>query len=758
MKKLTKILFLLLAMVAIVSAFTVVALAEEEQTNDADGVLIDTVAGTETPFYGYQGFEAAVDTANVAYWNARERYTIVLYNDIVYYKSFTIAQGARIKIDLNGHTLTRINLYGEVYKDGILQGSTTSQPNAFVATKNNFDFALTSAKDGAAFKTVSVNGTAYCDSDGKIISYTASSVSGANTFYASTKIQTTVINITFDNIEIYARTLYTSGVDVNNLNLTVNKCRFYKTVGTDTSDSWPYQAPLRFQGGVEATATISDSLFYVPATTSLYFIEASGNAAITLNNCDIITEHNKFSVRLYAAAQSVTLNNCRIYGMTNYNATYPVTLGPNTVCTDAIASNSSFAEGYSPIASSQTLTYTLPTSGRVTIDENGLPVFPALTSNDYTFTKAVKGYTTVTWLGLNGEVLKTTDAFKNDTAIAPDVKVPTGNKYTALTNPVWINEENGNADLTLGNADTYTFRASTPENPEYVAYATDVLFNMSYANYFTYNLYVPVVDGVENVTIGGNAEPKIVNIDGESYYTAPVAYMVATSSVWEKNYTVSFTVDGISYSITVTISPIIYAELICSDKTGEITDTEKDAVYKLIAYIEQTMSYRYGEGNNKSIFDSFFGEYYDKTNSNSRPANVDYTEDELYTVNQDIYQYVSSIDFALNSQNRLAFRVTLKDTCAGYKVKVAGIANATLAYPTTNDDGTFTYWTMDTSLAKAIMANKYTIAVIDAEGNEVASTDYSLATYGKAVDSPFIDSLYTFGKAVIAVREILEQE
>ena len=76
------------------------------------------------------------------------------------------------------------------------------------------------------------------------------------------------------------------------------------------------------------------------------------------------------------------------------------------------------------------------------------------------------------------------------------------------------------------------------------------------------------------------------------------------------------------------------------------------------------------------------------------------------------------------------------------------------------DDGSGnrTYYTNNAKFESTIMASKYVISVNDASGKEVATTNYSLATYCDAVDSNLADSLYTFGKALAKSREYLDKK
>jgi len=117
---------------------------------------------------------------------------ITLYSDIEYIKSYALPNNTNIKIDLNGHKLTRINLVGAVYNYDNASGTyvagtaAKSAKSAFTISSGTkaITFTMTSAKDGAEFRTVTGNGTAWYNADGGLDKYELTSVTGgANLFY-----------------------------------------------------------------------------------------------------------------------------------------------------------------------------------------------------------------------------------------------------------------------------------------------------------------------------------------------------------------------------------------------------------------------------------------------------------------------------------------------------------------------------------------------------------------------------------------------
>ena len=179
MRKFSKALVLLLALIALVTAVTVVALADDETPGDTtvtsetdlssqyDGQFTNQ-DGEVTYFKGYKEFEAIVQSVidNAASANKSKMNTIVLFNDLEYYQSFSFTkkQYVKLTIDLNGHTLTRVNLYGDVYVNGEKTEETRSSvAAAFVIsykTANSLycryaDFKIYSSSERGTFRTVS---------------------------------------------------------------------------------------------------------------------------------------------------------------------------------------------------------------------------------------------------------------------------------------------------------------------------------------------------------------------------------------------------------------------------------------------------------------------------------------------------------------------------------------------------------------------------------------------------------------------------
>ena len=779
-----------------------------------DGVLLDkdgkyvTFGENKGFFNGYQNFEAAVQYAidNAA---SGKSFKIVLYKDIEYYKNFVFNKTyVNLTIDLNGNNLTRVNLYGDVYqKDAegnyVAQTAATTKFDAFniaSATCRHLNFFMTSSNGRGSFTTFTVNGAAYYDANGKIESYTATSIKSA-AFLTGGYVMDAKFG--FDNIDFYAESLLKLTDNRNkNVKYNVDNCNFYKSYGPNNStdfykDGKPYgygfvTVQTNQTDATSVVLNFSNSLFYFSNKifnnyasynmVSAYDDSKVGVASINFDNCDFISESAATNFGVSVTNKSlVTFKNSRLsnvyYAETTVNY---ATLGEGNIMSSVTETNSIVADGCTVANKLQTKTYKLPTMSNVSLNKDGTGlVFDfGFADKVVTFEKRV-GLTSdivdVEWRGVDGEVLATTKEFKDDVATIPTsiTKVPSGNSYTAFTNPVWLNAD-GKEDLALIEG-KYYFTAALPENPEYVAYVTEVLFNMSYMDMFTYRIYVPVVDGVEITMLGaygpGESNFGKVMIDGKQYYVSVAAWRGVNRAVDSQTTRIQFKAHGQSFeyldtngdgtadtdtSAKVSLSALLYAEIVSADKS--FTAVEKDAVLKMMAYVEQIyiLDNYYGDAN-KAKFDNFFNTY----NAGARPAAEAYDQ-TVYNIVDGFSNYVKQFNYAIYTGGRLAFGVTLNKSAvdAGYTLDIdAGVCNG-FSKKVTDADGNVTYYTYNTSLVHVMLDDNYKIYVKDAEDNVVATQDYNLATYcaglkTQGINSALPDAIYTFGKAIVKVREYL---
>ena len=161
---------MLALMLTCAAVFAFASGGEEGLPEAGEGAEYDgsytNLKGETTYFKGQLGFEAAIDDAVASATSSTQNTVceIKLFNDVEYYKSFTFPRYINLKIDLNGHTLTRIDLYGtkmtyDPATETYVESTTTAARNAFVVPRD-VKFTMTSSTPGAVFKTASVQGTA----------------------------------------------------------------------------------------------------------------------------------------------------------------------------------------------------------------------------------------------------------------------------------------------------------------------------------------------------------------------------------------------------------------------------------------------------------------------------------------------------------------------------------------------------------------------------------------------------------------------
>ena len=728
--------------------------------------------GTES-YYFAKSFEAVAQAA------LKEKGSkIILYSDVEFYNKLIVYSDSNCTIDLNGHALTKIFVDGSVKKldtatGEYVQTATTTEKQAFYAngdasaTAQGYRFTLnvTSSKPGAQMRGLKASGTVYYDANGDFVKRELSSVTGGAAFMYGYLVSKANLNIS--NVDIYMVNIFDGAHGGSSLTLNITNTNFYRTGGgTLTDEGYGYDC---FYFGGNATVNVKDSLFYFPSSSifknNVRLLRAIGGTVnIVFENCDIISDNSSVQSRLENDNHHLTYKNCRVYNITNEQNAYKPVFDGRVIATNTISSKVNLAEDRILADKSQSITYSLPTAHRVTLDANGNPVFNfAFADRAIAFTKICdlekNIFTTVTWLDADGTVIKQAKEFKNEIVTAPAMKIPSGDGFRAFTNPDWLDANGNKVSLLLGDLDSYTFKLSTalPENPQYVGQITDILFSLTYYGHFAYNLYAPDVEGVTYIQIG---DYKVANIysavvDGVKYKYANAGWIGPANALKEYTKYIIYEIDGVQYSVSVNINAMLYAELLCMDPYT--ADVEKDAILKMLDFVEE--AYRASgtlDDATKQKLDNFFNTY---NNGNRPEAVTTYPESEVHTIDNSVYTYVDSIQYGIYSGNsRYCVMVTLKKEYADlkYSVTVGGMTASTK----TKDDGTVVYYTNNNSLAGALMLANSAITIYDENKTEVAKTDYSLATYINGVkaqggDASLPEALYSFGKAVKAVRAYL---
>ena len=370
------------------------------------------------------------------------------------------------------------------------------------------------------------------------------------------------------------------------------------------------------------------------------------------------------------------------------------------------------------------------------------------------------------------------------------------NGYGAFTNPYWLDENGNKSDLKLGNLDSYTFKASTevPAEPKLVAYVDEVLFNLTYSDMFVYRLYVPVVEGIAITQLGsygpGNVNFTNVMIGGKEYYACVASWNAVATAVENTIGRIKYTLNGVTYTYDLQISALLYANILCGDTTGNIQQIEKNAMFDMMAYLEQVYASAGKLTDHQDKFDTFFATHYEKGNGKARPA-FDANTQTVYEINNDFKKYVASTQYALHKDARLSFGVTLK-VGAYDEENPEALLESYLDYTVTSDLSNFGYKIVATTDATTgeptsytyhcynngyttVMKNDYLIKVKDASGKVVATQSYNLATYRAGLAAALaknpeaananelqsainlVDSIYTFGNAINEVWSYLNK-
>ncbi len=721
-----------------------------------DGALID--ASGEYSFFMEDEFEAniasAIATAGVE--------TIVLYSDIEYYKSFALPANAALKIDLNGHTLTRVNLYGAVKNYDAASGTyvdgTATTSAEFIFTISNvkgINLTITSSKEGAVLRSVSVDGTAWYDENGKLERYEASSVKGGSFIYNYCAGGT--FNI--ENMDIFALNIqYGSHNTSPEQNINITNCRFYRTPGSETTGGWGYDC-LYLAGTVNFTA--KDSLFYLPAASVLQTnvrlirMQGAAKANIVFDNCDVISDNASVSLLLESTNHTLTYTNCRLYNYSNESATYLANFGKDVIIgnTPNLYNRGNVSDGCIMMDKAQTITYSLPTNSRITIDaETKLPVFDfAFADRDISFVKQVALYTdvyvTVTWLDENGEVIKAVDELRGTIATAPEHIVALENGWVGVLVTKWLDEENNDADLLVTDAVSYTFKANpvVDEDTAYAGKITLAKFNYIYYNKFNTVLYLPVTEGVTTPAVSGFSEESfIVTIDGKEYWAYTKDNTTAEISE-DFESTVTFTKDGVEYSDVLVTNALIYAEAVLSNPES---DAEKAAVANFVRYVKEARLVTSLEVSEK--FDELIalGEI---AELGAKESYADETVDIA-----GLSDYITSIRFMLDG-SYAGYVITLTQAAIdlGAEVSVTKLDTEEALSVRESTTVANSKLTNQTRVYDLVGAVKITVTVPAAEEGAaptVVTGTYSAKAYINATDNSLAKAMYEFGVAVAAYR------
>ncbi len=720
-----------------------------------------------------------------AFENAAAGSTVKLLDDVAVGAQIAL-KNKTVTIDLNGYTLSRqlatVTQYaatlgenGEYVKGDVLGDPISAGAAGYLfyinGLSSSYSITVKSSRPGAVLASVTVTADQWVYG-GEVVKTENAKVTAGASIFSFYPVSGTV-NVEGENLTVYCGNfIYGEHGGNGSEKININN-------GTYVIIGNPGEGVLALRNGEKIT--ISNATFFCNGAellrntggTSTGSSNRNKNTEVTFEDCKI------YNAVLYtnATTDKYTFNNCILDAAVSGSNTGSVVIGKNTIMTKDLLTeyaNASLAEGVESKTVSKRIYFDKSTKAEIVVDSGSLTPSSELTKNYTYLTYTVAAVATdtptatVTWKDPAGNVIAVTEELSGVIAAAP--KVAWSDSYRGVVNAGWVDAEGNATDLVIGDAESYEFTAVLPEEEDavFVAYLTEVMMNMTYYAHFGYNLYLPVVDGVNVTSVGGKTPSAKVLVYGNEYYVVTVGYPDSTNALNDSSYSVKYTIDGVDYSVTVTVNAMLYAELAMKDANS--TEVEKEAIASLVRYIEESyklMASVDGSSlytDNQDKFASFYANY-------RTPADyvTEYPEKELHTVAENaIGGLVESIHFTL-AGSRVSFVVTLTDeaVAAGYKVFLSGIA---YGVPNKNTAGNV-YYTNNTPLHKYLMASTYVVTIVDAAGNTVvrdldgdgvaetkAATNYSMATYVRAMEEKgvnvdIVKALYALGKAVLEVRD-----
>jgi len=741
-----------------------------------------TSAG-ESTFYLEDEFDEQLISAAANLANA----TVKLHTD-VYTEVATVKLYKSLTIDLNGHNLKRCFVYGNVYEatkngeDFVCETTTLASTVAsggdifFQTYATDIILTITSSNGGGTFYNTKMNADTWTY-EGEVVKRTSNGVSVARVTNSSEGVAkkspfTVKLN---GGITIYAGQLMWQGHADGKYNVYIDNVKYYKLDN---------EAFIWLRTNQKIDIEITNSLFFTPSNAgNMMYLGTSGktyNSAydsnVTVRNCDFIKPETSYgmavSITRPTGNTKVVFDNCRLYdaGGTHADITgINGTLGFYSTESSKESVPVNAADGWENREASVKCIYYVPSSStKLPVNSDAIinvPTFdiPATNKLTLTFNRVISKPVEVTWI--DGDEVHSTETLYPvaDSFAGPEIiiELPDDLYRDKVLQFVDASGKLSTETVIDWSVDSYTFYSAETVNgvTKYVASPKATMFSLAYMGHLAYNLYTPVVDGVTIDRLGANYTPHKVKIGGVEYWCANAGWITPDTAIDTSEVQIIYTIDGVKYTTNYRISALIYAELL--SKFGGVTDIELDAIYKLLAYVEEVYSYTGTMTVEKqAAFDTFFNTY----NEGNRPAYVtEYPEDELVEVNAEFeaLNIVDSLGIMIAPNNRIAIVATVNKASAdlGYKIafKVGGSGFG--ANKHTNDDGSVVYYTNNTSLAAVLMSDAIVISIVDSTGATVASTNYSLATYANAIKgqegADVVASLYTFGKAVIKVRNYL---
>ena len=511
----------------------------------------------------------------------------------------------------------------------------------------------------------------------------------------------------------------------------------------------------------------------------------SGNMVFT--NCEIITkgigEGNHVNVDATNAA--IVFDNCRV-SFTHNSGHYDSAIGTQygyillkngTVARITINNAGAKAqtlsliltpEGSSFVEKANTKEYTAVKTSPFTLGEDGKPTFAAeFETQELAYTYEVVSATKVNWY-YNGEIYATTYEQIGAKPVGPVITYVIEDDMLRNGKYVWT-DENGSADITIGDANEYNFYAvkNIGDYREYTAGVKDARYSLVFYTQFHSIFYFPAY-GLDAAPMVGSTvleESSIVYINDVPYYTQ-TSYHDASRVGAEVTKTVTFVIDGVTYTQSFKMGGFIYADIVLSAPASEV---EALAIANMVRYINTAILNDNNTDNDTTYADqiaaligtvaadgSSTGGKYDL------PAYVtEYPDEDVNTISN-LADYFSEIRYGMYGTSA-RFMLKLKDGVTLTKDNVTFYAGG--VNPGSYQDGQYiyTYNIKVYEIAKP-MTITVTIPGSASEDSEDATATapqtitatFSIGAYlAQNPDVEIVKALYAFGVSAEAYKKSL---
>jgi len=562
-----------------------------------------------------------------------------------------------------------------------------------------------------------------------------------------------------------------------------------KTAGSFTVDGGEYYDPAGINDNFAymqfnnlGTATLKNAMFYSAESTIL---GALGNgdkyitSTLTADNCVFVGTIGNYSYDGFNA----TFTNCVLAGNLNANVTPPYssslqyqaawggtwTIGEGCYVKQGATLSSNVVVGGEGLVCNEVNTVKTFTTYKnsfkmiddATLDPTTYNIVEA--EESFTFDKYVSKPVdpiTVTWYDTDGSVLGTNTALPGAQATAPAVVIADGWVNAVYTD--WKNENGDETTLVPEGATEASFTLVEGSAAAYTANYVPLYVNYDLVTHIQINCYVPVElpEGVTNFEIYYGSMKRTpegnFTIGGEAYKIAK-NWPQAAGADDDTSYTAKFNYNGVSISYTTPVFNIgDYGKIVLE---GEYTQATKTAVADLLRYVDAANV------------------------AAGRTTNADVTSvlatapvSELPTITPAeaadlgaVADYVSEIYLKVNTYHggvQLQFFKSEKAVTDGVKLEMA-LANGYRATEEIKDVSAADSITQGGAKAGAFWANHstrlydfdntITLTVKDAQGQVIATAQYSLESYCQAVWNEASEAQKNLMLATLAVAASSEE-